>query len=97
MTMSRAQADYDAQTPPEYDERCQCGHLCDDHTDRDDLMQDPSALLDTLTEIAQVLETKANCLHQVQTLVDKALTVCGANGCTCRKFQAIEDDSPDEA
>ena len=93
-SFARAQGAYDAQTPPEGECICECGHDCDDHAD-DPMEQDPTQFLNLVRSVANLLEKKQD--NAARVALDAALTVCGGKNCRCRKFVArSEDDAPEE-
>jgi hypothetical protein len=73
--------------PPEREPRCLCGHLFEDHFDRDELLSDPSALLDALYEI----DHSCDPAQDVPRILDRVLPVCLARGCTCREFEEMKE------
>jgi hypothetical protein len=92
--LSRAQMQYDAQTPPEGERICECSHDLDDHAD-DPMEQDPTQFLNLVRSVASLLEKKLD--NAARMAMDDALTVCGAANCKCRKFVPREsDDGPEE-
>ncbi len=78
----------------EYPRRCVCGHPEEDHSNPENMDDDPPAMLDALKRI-DAFAGKQGSVPQIVKILDEALTVCGVRDCTCRKFEPQHEDDTD--